>query len=67
MSGGILDMKRRMSAGQLISLIGTLIICTGLLFNGLEIISNTVFRLIVLAGVIIHGAALAVILKRNQF
>ncbi len=60
-------MKRKMSIGQSISLIGTLIICIGLLLNGFELISNTIFRLIVLVGVIIHGAALAVILKRNQF
>ena len=60
-------MKKRMSPGQTISLIGTLIICIGLLCNGFELISNAAFRLIVLAGVIIHAAALAVILKRNQF
>lgn len=60
-------MKRKMSVGQLISLVGTLIICIGLLCNGFELISNAVFRLFVLAGVIMHGAALAVILKRNQF
>ena len=60
-------MKRKLSPGHLLSLIGTLVICTGLLCNGFEMISNAVFRLFVLAGVIIHGAALAVILKRNQF
>lgn len=60
-------MKPNMSISQWLSLIGTLILCIGLLLNGFEIISGDHFRLIVLAGVIIHGAALAVIIKRNQF
>ena len=60
-------MNTKMSIGQWLSLIGTLILCIGLLFNGLEIISNDLFRFIVLIGVIIHAAALAVILKRKQF
>lgn len=60
-------MKQKMSMGQWISLIGTLILCIGLLFNGFELISPSAFRLIVLLGVIVHGAALAVILKQHQF
>ena len=60
-------MNTKMSIGQWLSLIGTLILCIGLLFNGFEIISGDLFRLIVLAGIIIHGAALAIVLKRNQF
>jgi len=60
-------MKRKISPGQWLSLTGTLILCIGLLFNGFEIISGDLFRLIVLAGIIIHGAALAIVLKRNQF
>ena len=60
-------MKPNMIIGQWLSLIGTLILCIGLLLNGFEIISGDHFRLIVLAGVIVHGSALAVILKRKQF
>ena len=60
-------MKRKVSIGQLISIIGTLIICVGLFCNGLEVISNTVFRIIVLVGIIAQAIALVFILKRKKF
>lgn len=58
-------MKR--SLGKLVSSIGTLILSVGLICNGFEIISNDVFRLIVLVGIIVHLIALGIIVKRNEF
>ena len=59
-------MKRKTSAGQLLSLLGTLLLCAGLILNSFEIVSAAVFRLIVLAGVIVHAISLAIILKRSE-
>ena len=59
-------MKRKISVGQLVSMIGTLILCIGLLCNGFELVSNTVFRLIVLAGIIVQVIALILILSRKE-
>ncbi|MBR0026799.1 MAG: hypothetical protein IJP37_06540 [Clostridia bacterium] len=59
-------MKRKISVGQLVSMIGTLILCIGLLCNGFELVSNTVFRLIVLAGIIIQVIAFILILSRKE-
>jgi len=58
-------MKR--SLGKYVSVMGTLILCVGLICNGFEIISNSVFRLIVLVGIIVHLIALGIILKRKEF
>lgn len=60
-------MKRKVSIGQLISIIGTLIICVGLFCNGFELVSNTMFRIIVLVGIIAQAIALVFILKRKEF
>ncbi|MBQ3108530.1 MAG: hypothetical protein IJC67_02850 [Clostridia bacterium] len=59
-------MKRKISVGQLVSMIGTLILCIGLLCNGFELVSNTVFRLIVLAGIIVQVIAFILILSRKE-
>ena len=58
-------MKR--SLGKYVSVMGTLILCVGLICNGFEMISNGVFRLIVLAGIIVHLIAFGIILKRKEF
>lgn len=60
-------MKRKVGIGQLISIIGTLIICVGLFCNGLEIVSNMLFRIIVLVGIIAQVIAIVFILKRKEF
>ena len=60
-------MKRKISIAQLISIIGTLILCAGLFCNGFEIISNTVFRIMVAIGIFAHVAALFLILKKSEF
>ena len=60
-------MKRKISAGQFISLIGTFLLCAGLVLNGFEIVPITVFRLIVAAGIIVQIIALIFILKRKEF
>lgn len=60
-------MKRKVSIGQLISIIGTLIICVGLFCNGLEVISNTVFRIIVLVGIIAQAIALFSFSRERNF
>ena len=57
-------MKR--SLGKYVSVMGTLILCVGLICNGFEMISNGVFRLIVLVGIIVHLIALGIILKRKE-
>ena len=59
-------MKSKWSMGRIISVIGTLILCVGLICNGFEMISNGVFRLIVLVGIIVHLIALGIILKRKE-
>ncbi len=65
--GEILTMKTKISIDRLALLIGTLIICMGLICNAFQIISNAAFRCIVLAGIIVHGISLAIIFKQNQF
>ena len=60
-------MKRKISTGQLISLIGTLILCIGLALNAFEVVSVSVFRIIVLSGVAAQIIALIFILKRSEF
>jgi len=60
-------MKSKWSMGRIISVIGTLILCVGLICNGFEMISNGVFRLIVLAGIIVNLIAFGIILKRKEF
>ena len=60
-------MKRRWSVGRIVSVIGILILCVGLLCNGFELISNTLFRIIVLLGIIVNMVALYIILKRDEF
>ena len=60
-------MKRKISAGRLLSIIGTLILCAGLICSGFELVSDTVFRGIVGVGAAIHVLALICILKRKEF
>ena len=60
-------MKRKISAGQLISIIGILILSAGLLCNGFELISITVFRVIMAIGIITQVIALILILKNNEY
>lgn len=60
-------MKIKRSLGQFLSSIGTLVLCVGLICNGVEIISISVFRLIVLIGIIVHLMALGIILARKEF
>ena len=60
-------MKKRWSVGRIVSVIGMLILCIGLLLNGFELISNTIFRVIVLVGIIVNLVALCIILKKEEF
>ena len=60
-------MKRRWSVGRIVSVIGILILSMGLLLNGFELISNTIFRVIVLVGIIVNLVALCIILKKEEF
>lgn len=55
------------SIGRLISSIGTLIISVGLICNGLELLSTTAFRIIVLVGIIAQVIALIFSLKKKEF
>lgn len=58
--------KTRKSVGPILSRIGLFIICIGLGLNGFELLSVTVFRIIILTGVIFQAAALALILKSDN-
>lgn len=60
-------MKRKVSIGQLISIIGTLILCAGLFCNGFSLISVSVFRIIIAIGIMAQVVALLLILKKNEF
>ena len=53
--------------GRLIARIGILVLSTGLICNAFEIISLTVFRIIVLAGIITEVIALVFTLKKSEF
>ena len=59
-------MKKRINIGRLISSIGTCVIGVGLALNGLEILSVTPFRILVLVGVLLQIAALCVALKHDE-
>ena len=60
-------MKGKWSFGRIVSAIGILILSAGLLCNSFDLISNEVFRISVLIGIIIHFVALCIILKRDEF
>ena len=60
-------MKRKYSVGRIVSIIGILILCVGLLCNSFELISTAVFRAVVLVGIIVNLIALCIILKRDEF
>ena len=60
-------MKGKCSVGRIISVVGMLILCIGLLCNSFGLISVTMFRFIVLVGIIVNLIALYVILKRKEF
>jgi hypothetical protein len=60
-------MKRKYSVGRIVSIIGILILCVGLLCNSFELISTAVFRVVVLVGIIVNLIALCIILKRDEF
>ncbi len=60
-------MKRKYSVGRIVSVIGILILCMGLLCNSFELISTAVFRVVVLVGIIVNLVALCIILKRDEF
>ena len=59
-------MKRKWSMGRIVSIIGILILCVGLLCNSFDLISNALFRIIVLVGTMVNFVALCVILKREE-
>ena len=60
-------MKRKCSVGRIVSIIGILILCVGLLCNSFELISTAVFRNVVLAGLIVNLIAVCIILNRDEF
>lgn len=60
-------MKRKYSVGRIVSIIGILVLCVGLLCNSFELISTAVFRVVVLVGIIVNLIALCIILKRDEF
>lgn len=63
--GDCIIMRKR-SVGQWLALLGNLVVSIGLLLNGFEIVSHTVFLIIVLIGVIIDIVALF-FMKKSEF
>ncbi len=59
-------MKRKISVGQIISIIGTLVISIGLICNGFELVPVGVFRAIALVGIALQVVALVLILSRKE-
>ena len=60
-------MKSKWSMGRIVTVIGILILCVGLLCNSFELISTAVFRVVVLVGIVVNLIALCIILKREEF
>ena len=60
-------MKSKWSLGRIVSVVGILILGVGLLCNSFELISTTVFRIVVLVGIVVNLIALCIILKREEF
>ena len=60
-------MQRKWSKGRIISLTGTIMLCMGLFCNAFGLLSNTVFRIIVLMGIILQGIALFLTFKKGEF
>lgn len=58
---------KKYSIGRIISLIGILILAIGLICNSFELISLTIFRIVVLAGIITQIVALVLILTKKEF
>ena len=58
---------KKIGIGRLISLIGILLLSTGLICNSFEFVSVTLFRMIVLVGIITEIIALIFILKKSEF
>lgn len=58
---------KNVSIGRLISFIGILILSIGLICNSFEFVSVTLFRMIVLVGIITEIIALIFILKKSEF
>ena len=58
---------RKRSIGQWLALLGNLVVCTGLILNGFELISQTGLRIIAVTGVVIDFAALFFIWKKKEF
>ena len=58
---------KNVSIGRLTLFIGTLILSIGLICNSFELVSVTLFRIIVLVGIITEIIALIFILKKSEF
>ena len=59
-------MKKR-SVGQWLALAGNLVMCVGLLLNGLELLPLNGFRVFIGIGLAIDLIALILIFKRSEF
>ncbi len=60
-------MKKKLSLARIISSIGILILCAGLICNAFELINVFIFRITTLIGIIIQIIALIVAFKRKEF
>ena len=58
---------KNLSIGRFISITGIVVLWAGLLLDGFGVISNVIFRVIMIVGVILQAIALFFILKRNEF
>ncbi len=60
-------MKKKLSLARIISYIGILVLCAGLICNAFELINVFIFRITTLIGIIIQVIALIVDLNEKNF
>lgn len=59
--------KKRVSFGRVINMIGILIMAISLLGNAFELLSITTFRIMIFFGILVQGIGLIYILKKKEF
>lgn len=58
--------KKRVSFGRVINMIGILIMAISLLGNAFELLSITTFRIMIFFGILVQGIGLIYILKKKN-
>lgn len=58
---------KNISIARIVSLIGILVLSTGLILNSFELISTRAFRIITLLGLVVEVSALFLTFRKNEF